>query len=614
MEPKNIINWGLLFRNNSKKIIAVILVLLFNISLYAQYPTATSANINYEHITNFSFSNLDNSSTDLDDDGDTYASYNYYDDTLAYVNTGKTYTISVSIYPDPASPNENVSVFIDWNKDNDFTDAGENITIATGVSTAGPHTVNITVPTGASTGITRMRVVLSWSSAPPSGGTAPNYGEVEDYNISISRYNYAYLGSWNSLGLPDYLTTPSDLVTAGTLALINNVLPDGQPNLDYIDYNDYLNIELDTTTKVWASFIYEAAGYQNTFAMYNYPSSNPPSTAADIDSLTIIFPNASGTGSGSEGGGALNSGAKVFYGEYPSGVSVGFAIISNGYGGAHTSTSIDNQGNAIHYSNNNLNSESDNSLKAHNVTFWDSNQEKYILGFEDMDREASGCDHDFNDVLFYISVDPIPDFEDTSSSGGSNQQPPDIENPDETPLPVEWLKLESNTIENQVYLYWYIASQQNNKEFVVERSEDLLNFEEIGLIKGHGTTNQLIRYTYVDDNPLFGTAYYRIKQIDYDGKSDYSELISVYFGKEIYFALYPNPLSSETLNIRAEGFSGEIEISVFNSQSQLVLQENFAARGNFTKAINTEKLSNGVYYISIRNNKNKLTKKLVINR
>jgi hypothetical protein len=591
-----------------KRFVLLLLAIIATVQLKAQYPTATGDDTSWENISNVSFANLNNSSSETDADGDNDEGYDFFDDTVCYINTNKTYTLSVSITPDA---NDYVYVWIDWNQDQSFSNTTERYILASNTSSSGPFTTNITVPSTATTGQTRMRVVLRWNQAPSSTGNQ-GYGEVEDYIVNVSKFNYVYLGGWNASGLPDYLEPVNDYVDQSTMDLIDAVLPESTPNLDYIDYNDYLNVTVDTGTRIWASFIYEGAGWKNSFAMYQYDENDEPNSPSDIDSLTIIFPNVSGTGSGVAGGGSLIPGHKVFYDSVSAGTTVAFAVIARGFDNTHTNTTIDNQGNYIHYSNNNLNQESVDSLKAHNVTFWDANQEKYILGFEDIDRESGSCDQDFNDVLFYITLDPVPLFD---QSGGSNNQPPDIEDPEGSTLPVEWLGFEGKRADKSIVLQWYIASQYNNDYFIIERSTDMLNFEEIGMVDGHGTTSQLIRYTHIDYQPITGEAYYRIKQVDFDGTSDYSQIISVKYQAENQFmAVFPNPVNDNWVNVRTEGLRGNIHIQVMNASGQIISMEDFSVQSDFTKRLNISDLKNGLYYIRINDANHSLQKKVLVQR
>jgi len=162
-------------------------------------------------------------------------------------------------------------------------------------------------------------------------------------------------------------------------------------------------------------------------------------------------------------------------------------------------------------------------------------------------------------------------------------------------------------------LQWYIASQKNNDYFVVERSTDMLHFIEIGTVDGHGTTPQLIRYTFIDDHPLNGEAYYRIRQVDFDGTTDYSQTISVnYLSSEQFLAIFPNPINKKWVNIRSEGLRGDIHIQILNSQGKIVYSEDFQVQSNFTKKLNVSDLPNGLYYLQINDADHSLTKKVII--
>jgi len=94
------------------------------------------------------------------------------------------------------------------------------------------------------------------------------------------------------------------------------------------------------------------------------------------------------------------------------------------------------------------------------------------------------------------------------------------------PLPVTLTSFAAVAKENAVALQWATASEKDNKEFVVERSHNGFQFEEITVVAGHGSTFIAQNYSATDVSPLTGTTYYRLKQVDYDGKFEYSNLPS----------------------------------------------------------------------------------------
>lgn len=96
------------------------------------------------------------------------------------------------------------------------------------------------------------------------------------------------------------------------------------------------------------------------------------------------------------------------------------------------------------------------------------------------------------------------------------------------PLPVVFTALEANLNNNTTDLKWSTLSEKNNAKFIVERSIDMVNFIEIGLVKAVGNSNVKNTYTFTDVKPeSYTTNYYRIKQVDFDGKFAYSNIASI---------------------------------------------------------------------------------------
>lgn len=144
----------------------------------ASYCASNGNNVSDEWIGSVSFSNLSNSS------GASSGGYADYTSQTANVSQNNAYTITISPSWSGTVYNEGYSVWIDYNQDADFNDAGEQ------VFTSGPHknsTVsgNISIPSGALEGETRMRVSMKYNGIPTSCESF-SYGEVEDYTVNIS--------------------------------------------------------------------------------------------------------------------------------------------------------------------------------------------------------------------------------------------------------------------------------------------------------------------------------------------------------------------------------------------------------------------------------------------
>ena len=152
------------------------------------YASSQSTNFNYEHITNVTFSNINNSSV-----GSFYTDYSSLSPAIVYRDNS--YDLDVTIKVDEL---EYVNAWVDWNNDGDFLDAGESYVVVANTSSTGPHTVSITVPSTATIGETRMRVTLKYGSAATSTETF-TFGEVEDYKLDIRQtVNMAYETSTTS--------------------------------------------------------------------------------------------------------------------------------------------------------------------------------------------------------------------------------------------------------------------------------------------------------------------------------------------------------------------------------------------------------------------------------
>jgi len=232
--------------------------------------------------------------------------------------------------------------------------------------------------------------------------------------VSFSQ-NYQYLGSYSSNGTPDYLESPGDVVSIETLELIDGALSETfrvpAYNPHYITSNYDTDVFLTTQSEVFVTFISEGAGYRNVLGFYTYDTNNPPSTAPTDEEITIIFPNSSALGSG----GGLQTGDKVSLGTFPAGTAIGWVLLSNGWNGNQVG-----YGYWQLYSNPDFNPETDVSLRHHNVLIKDDDNELVVLGFEDIRRDHSWCDHDFNDALFYVTANSYSSLKTTNNIDVTN--------------------------------------------------------------------------------------------------------------------------------------------------------------------------------------------------
>ncbi len=241
---------------------------------------------------------------------------------------------------------------------------------------------------------------------------------------------------------------------------------------DYIQ-NTPTDTKLKELCDVYVTFVSEGAGYLNSMGFYTYDVNNPPTSASQIDSLKIIFPNVSFSGSG----GNLQAGAKVYIGRYPANTGIGWFCISGGWssGTVGAGVTISGTPNGIKYSNPNFNYESNPTLKRHNILMADQVRQKYIIGFEDMNRE-NGSDNDFNDILFYVTSNPVTAIDNTGL-------PPIVQtNPD----------TDGDGVPDNSDDYPHDASKAFNTYFPNQNTFGTLAFEDLWPFKGDYDMNDVV--------------------------------------------------------------------------------------------------------------------------
>ena len=137
----------------------------------------------------------------------------------------------------------------------------------------------------------------------------------------------------------------------------------------------------------------------------------------------------------------------------------------------------------------------------------------------------------------------------------------------QNPLPVEMVSFSGYKFNNGVKLIWTTLSEKNNAGFIIERSKDGVTWDRLGFVSGQIDANSTSNYSFVDTRPINGINYYRLKQRDLDGFSEYSKIVQVLFeGKELGF--YPNP-ANQTIHFLTHGKSLE-KIQIFNNIGQLI--------------------------------------------
>jgi len=185
----------------------------------------------------------------------------------------------------------------------------------------------------------------------------------------------------------------------------------------------------------------------------------------------------------------------------------------------------------------------------------------------------------------------------------------------QNPLPIELLSFNAESMGRDVRNTWTTSSEINNDHFELERSTDGNEFIKIATIKGFGAgvSMQTLNYSY-DDRDVCGTIiYYRLKQVDIDGRHSYSKIAAVSCkDADNGITVYPNPANT-VLNISFNITEQKnTEVQIRNMVGMVVMQINMDAQIGFNSAtFDINDLPAGVYYLVVRENNEDASRKQV---
>ncbi len=193
------------------------------------------------------------------------------------------------------------------------------------------------------------------------------------------------------------------------------------------------------------------------------------------------------------------------------------------------------------------------------------------------------------------------------------------------PVPVELISFSARHIDDAVRLTWETATELNNYGFAVERSTDAENWEVVAFVPGSGTSFSPKRYEHADalgdDLARLPQLAYRLRQIDRDGTTDFSNIVFVKLGElpadvELY-AAYPNPFNPATTISFAIRQPANVTLKVYNTFGQEVatlLRGSAMDAGLHTVAFSGDRLPSGVYMAVLEADGALQQQKLVLNK
>jgi hypothetical protein len=179
---------------------------------------------------------------------------------------------------------------------------------------------------------------------------------------------------------------------------------------------------------------------------------------------------------------------------------------------------------------------------------------------------------------------------------------------DEPTLPLDFLSFtaKASALGNAVNLNWKTTNEVNTKNFEVQSRTNNSEFKTIGFVESRNTAG-VHNYAFTDNNPAASTVYYRLKQVDNDGKYEYSDIESVSIKQGASLAVYPNPVS-EVLSVKHSASANRI--SIINLEGKKLL-EKAVSNDAISTDINVMSLSTGTYFIVVEGKEGKSSIKFV---
>ncbi|MEP4092168.1 T9SS type A sorting domain-containing protein [Reichenbachiella sp.] len=213
----------------------------------------------------------------------------------------------------------------------------------------------------------------------------------------------------------------------------------------------------------------------------------------------------------------------------------------------------------------------------------------------------------------YTDVSPADDLE-----GDGLGNVGDFLDGTSTELPVEMKYFSAEAFEGRVVLNWATASELNNEGFEVEKSENGIDYQKIGFVGGHGTVNEEKIYAFTD---FFfdGHSYYKLKQIDFDGAFEYTEVIEargqLQGDSELSISL--NPVlgrSSLSLVLNQDTFARS-SIKLISTSGRLIysaIQVSNNYDFSYQIDLENERISRGHYILHVETTSSKYTTQVIV--
>lgn len=179
-------------------------------------------------------------------------------------------------------------------------------------------------------------------------------------------------------------------------------------------------------------------------------------------------------------------------------------------------------------------------------------------------------------------------------------------------LPIELSSFKLEKFGDDISVQWVTSTEENNDYFEILRSKNGITYEVVGKVDGVGNSTSSISYEYLDKVPYFELSYYKLRQVDYDGKSETFGAKSIYIQPPSELVFYPNPVDpGSKLQIFTNAkVDAKVEISLIDVTGITLSKRELNPNDLFLQV--PKELMPGVYFISVNSDNLKETKRLII--
>ncbi|MEY4938159.1 MAG: hypothetical protein RIS64_4520 [Bacteroidota bacterium] len=174
-----------------------------------------------------------------------------------------------------------------------------------------------------------------------------------------------------------------------------------------------------------------------------------------------------------------------------------------------------------------------------------------------------------------------------------------------------------------VMLTWATSTETNNSVFTVERSDNGIDFKQVGTVRGAGNSRKMKSYNFLDAAANGQKIYYRLKQVDNDGKYSYSRIAFVSIFKNVEQSqtveVSPNPSNGKDVQLMMHNVLSNSMVTyqikdMMGNEITAPSEKELVSNGTFKQTIATSYLADGIYYIIINIDNKQIVNKLVIKK